>query len=174
MMKKIAIVLFSTLLGTSLYAGKYDTGTKGFLGLEVGAGTVDGDRLGGLKHESDVNAVYGLRFGAQSDEWRATFAFNIFDSSDDDQSVEKALLMVDYFFSGSDSAIRPFVGANVGWFNYESTQVDVSDFLYGGQAGVVYGVSDSIDLDLSYRYSLSASDQVNDMSSIIFGLNYLY
>lgn len=174
MMKKMAIVLMSTVIGTSLYAGNYDTGTKGFLGLEVGAGMVDGDRAAGTKHESDLSPVYGLRFGAQSDEWRATFAFNIFDSSDDDQSVEKSLLMVDYFFAGSESTIRPFVGANVGWFNYESTLVDVSDFLYGGQAGVVVGVSDSIDLDLSYRYSLSASDQVNDMSNIVFGLNYIY
>jgi hypothetical protein len=35
-------------------------------------------------------------------------------------------------------------------------------------------VGESIDLDLSYRYSLSGSERVNDLGSIIFGLNYLY
>jgi opacity protein-like surface antigen len=70
--------------------------------------------------------------------------------------------------------IRPFIGANVGFANYESTLVDATDFIYGGQAGVVVAVGESVDLDLSYRYSLSASNDVNSMGSIVFGLNYLY
>jgi len=172
MIKKMAIVLMSTVIGTSLYAGNYDTVTKGFIGLEVGAATVDGERLGGVFHQGDA-VEYGLRFGAQSDEWRATFAFDYFSSDSDDQNVEKGFLMVDYFLFNSDN-IRPFVGANVGLINYESTLVDATDFVYGGQAGVVVGLGESIDLDLSYRYSLSGSDRVNDLGSIIFGLNYLY
>ncbi|PTB87042.1 hypothetical protein C9925_01975, partial [cyanobacterium G8-9] len=126
-------------------------------------------------HQGDA-VEYGIRFGAQSEEWRATFAFDYFDSSSDDQNVEKAYLLVDYFLFSTDSElnIRPFVGANVGLINYESTLIDATDFVYGGQAGVVVGLDDSIDLDLSYRYSLSGSERVNDMGSIIFGLNYLY
>jgi len=175
MVKKIAAVLLSTMIGSSLYAGNYDTTTKGFLGLEVGYGTVDGERFGGFKHEGDA-VEYGLRFGAQSDEWRATFAFDYFNSSSDDQKVEKGYLLVDYFFFQNDTGmnVKPFVGANIGLMNYESTQVDEADFMYGGQAGVVVGVSESVDLDLSYRYSISASERVNDLGSIVFGLNYLY
>jgi len=173
--KKIAVVLMSTIIGSSLYAGNYDTESKGFLGVEVGYASVDGDRLDGLKHEGSA-VEYGLRFGAQSDEWRATFAFDYFNSDSDDQSVEKGYLMVDYFlFNGSDSInIRPFVGANIGLMNYESTLVDETDFFYGGQAGVIVALGESIDLDLSYRYSLSASTKVNDLGGIVFGLNYLY
>ena len=174
MIKKVTAVLLSTMIGSTLYAGNYDTGTKGFLGLEVGAATVDGDTLLG-KHTGDA-VEYGLRFGAQSNEWRATFAFDYFNSDSDDQNVEKGYLMVDYFFLQSDSElnVRPFVGANVGLINYESTQVDATDFIYGGQAGVVVGVGENVDLDLSYRYSLSGSDKVNDLGSIVFGFNYLY
>ena len=175
MVKKIAAVLISTMIGSSLYAGNYDTGTKGFLGIEVGAATVDGDRFDGFKHEGDA-VEYGLRFGAQSDEWRATFAFDYFNSDGDDQKAEKGYLMVDYFFMQSDTGmnIKPFIGANVGLFNYESTLVDETGFMYGGQAGVIVGVSESVDLDLSYRYSIASSDNVNDFGSIVFGLNYLY
>ena len=175
MIKKMAMVLLSTVIGTSLYAGNYDTGTKGFIGLEVGAATVDGERFGGVFHEGDA-VEYGIRFGAQSDEWRATFAFDYFDSSSDDQNVEKGLFLIDYFFFDSDSTIsvKPFIGANVGLINYESTGVDATDFIYGGQAGILFGMGESIDLDLSYRYSLSGSDRVNNLGSIVFGLNYLY
>ena len=175
MIKKLAMVLIGTLIGTAAYAGNYDSSTKGFIGLEVGSSTVDAERLGGVFHQG--NAVeYGLRFGAQSDEWRATFAFDYFDSSSDDQNVEKGLLMVDYFFFSSDSAynLRPFIGGNVGLINYESTGVDETDFIYGGQAGIIVGIGESVDLDLSYRYSLSGSARVNNLGSIVFGLNYLY
>ncbi len=173
MMKKVAAVLLSTIIGSSLYAGNYDTGTKGFLGLEVGAATVDGDRFDGFKHNG--NAIeYGLRLGAQNEEWRATFALDYYNSGSDDQIMQKGYGMVDYFFTGSDSAVRPFVGANVGYAHYESTLVDENGFLYGGQAGVVVDVGENIDLDLSYRYSLMQVDAVNNTGSIIFGFNYVY
>lgn len=175
MVKRITAVLISTMIGSTLYAGNYDTDTKGFIGLSVGAATVEGERLNDFNHEGS-GSEFGLRFGAQSNEWRATFAFNYFDSEEDDQNVEKGMLMVDYFFmtNSSDIDIRPFIGANVGMINYESTGVDVTDFIYGGQAGVILGLGENIDLDLSYRYSLAGSDQVNNMGSIVFGLNYLY
>jgi len=173
MMKKVVAVLLSTLIGSSLYAGNYDTETKGFLGLEIGAGNVDGDRLDGLKHNGSA-VEYGLRLGAQNEEWRATFVLDYFDSSSDDQTMQKAYGMVDYFFTGSDSLIRPFIGGNIGYAHYESTLVDANGLLYGAQAGVVVGVDENIDLDLSYRYSLMQVDAVNNTGSIVFGFNYLY
>jgi opacity protein-like surface antigen len=174
MLKKLAMVLLSTLLGTSLYAGN-NTATKGFIGLEVGASTVDGETLNNFSHQGD-GVEFGIRFGAQSDAWRATFAYDSFDSSDDDQNVEKGLFMVDYFLFTTDTkvSVTPFVGANVGMINYESTNVEATDFIYGAQAGVIVGVMHNLDLDLSYRYSLSGSERVNDFGSIMFGLNYLY
>ncbi len=175
MIKKIAIVLLCTVLGSSLYAAEQNFGNKGFIGLEVGYGTVDGDIFTGQKHEGDA-VEYGLRLGAQTDEWRTTFAFNYFDSSDDDQTVEKGYLMIDYFFMDSDidTVVRPYIGANLGYANYESTLVDASGMIYGGQVGISMRAGESVDIDLSFRYSLGDVDELNNVSSITLAVNYLY
>ena len=175
-MRKTAAILMGVMLSSFVYAGNSDADSKGFLGLEFGAATVEGERLNDFNHQGSA-VEYGLRLGAQNDEWRATFVFDYFDSTDDDQNVEKGLLLVDYFFFENDESgmsVRPFIGGNVGLVNYESTGVDATDFVYGGQGGVVIGVNENIDFDLSYRYSLSGSEQINNMGSLVFGFNYLY
>jgi len=175
MVKKIAIALLCTALSSSLYAGDQSFGSKGFMGIEVGYGSVDGDIFTGQKRTGDA-AEFGLRLGAQTDEWRTMFVFDHFDSSSDDQTVEKGFLMVDYFFLDSDidTVVKPFIGANVGYANYESTLVDSSGFIYGGQVGIVMRAGESVDIDLSYRYSLGQEDELNNVSSITLGINYLY
>jgi opacity protein-like surface antigen len=174
MIKRIGAALLCTALSTSLYAGD-GMGTKGFLGLEVGAASVKADRYYDFGYEGDA-VEYGLRLGAQSDEWRTTFAYDHYDSSDDDQNIEKVFAMIDYFFMKSDvdTKVKPFIGVNIGYANYESTFVDDSDFFYGGQVGVVVGLIENIDVDLSYRYSLSNSDILDNMGSFVFGISYLY
>lgn len=176
MIKKIAMVFLCTVLGSSLYAENMSTG-KGFIGLEVGYATVQGD-VGGFFSELDRkgDAVeYGLRVGAQTGEWRTMFTLSYYDSGSDDQNIEKGYLMLDYFFLQNDkSAFRPFIGINAGYVNYESTFIDESGFLYGGQAGFVVNVAESIELDLSYRYSLSNADALDHIDNIVFGINYLY
>ncbi len=174
MVRKIAITLMCATLGSSLYAENISYG-KGFVGLEVGAATVQAD-VGGyfnqLDYEGDA-VEYGIRLGAQTDEWRTMLLFDYYDSSDDDQNVEKGYLTVDYLFT-NESAFKPFIGVNVGYMNYESTFIEDDGFLYGGQAGFIVNVAETIDLDLSYRYSLSDAEALDHVGSIIFGLNYLY
>lgn len=178
MIQTVKIALLSTIIGASLYAGNYDSETKGFIGLELGYATVDGQKIfddGLTNFTKGEDVEYGLRIGAQNNEWRATFAFDYYDNVDSDQNVEKALVMADYFFvKNPDATIRPFIGANFGAVNYESTLVDVTDFIYGGQAGVIIKAGESLDVDLSYRYSIAGSEELNDLSSLILGLNYLY
>ena len=174
-MKRTVVALLAGMaLGSAVYA-ESAPGDRKFIGLEVGAGQVQGDTLFAPNHDGDA-VEYGVRLGAQTEEWRTMFIFDYFDSSDDDQSVEKGLLTVDYFIynSGTEMSIRPFIGINVGYANYESTFFDDSGFLYGGQAGVVIGITPQIDLDLSYRYSLSEMDVMDHTSSFTFGFNYLF
>lgn len=175
MVKKIAIVLLCTVLGSSLYAAEQSFGNKGFIGLEVGYGAVDADIFTGQKQKGEA-VEYGIRLGAQADEWRTMFVYDYFDSDDDDQTVQKGFLMVDYFFMESDidTVVRPYIGANIGYAKYESTLVDESGMLYGGQLGVVMRAGESVDIDLSYRYSWHQQDAVNNVSSITLGINYLY
>lgn len=174
-MKRTVTALLTGMVLTSAVYAESAPGDRKFIGLEVGAGQVQGDTLFAPNHDGDA-VEYGVRLGSQTEEWRTTFLFDYFDSSDDDQSVEKGLLTIDYFIynSGTEMSVRPFIGLNVGYANYESTFFDDSGFLYGGQAGVVIGITPQIDLDLSYRYSLSEMDVMDHTSSFTFGFNYLF
>jgi len=175
MMKKTVMAFVAGMaLASSVYA-ESAPGDRKFLGLEVGAGMVQGNTLVDFNHEGTA-VEFGIRLGAQTDEWRTTFAFDYFDSSDDDQNVEKLIATVDYFIynSGGETSVRPYVGINLGYANYESSFIDSSGFLYGGQAGVVVGITPQIDLDISYRYSLSEMDEMDHIGSVMFGINYLF
>ncbi len=188
MVKKIVTGILAIALTGSLYAENYSEGKK-FIGLELGYATVQGD-VGGffpgdiIRDYEGSDIEFGIRLGAQDEEWRTMLLFNYFDGDEDGykQNYEKGLLSIDYFFlSSNQSNFQPFLGLNVGYINYESTDnIDMSGFIYGGQAGVVFSVTDYIDLDLMYRYSLSNATQddrdasLDHVGSIVFGINYLY
>jgi opacity protein-like surface antigen len=183
MYKKIATTfLCATVLGSGLYAEN-----KPFIGLEVGYATVQGDVSGFFPGDiirdyegSDVE--YGFRLGLQNESWRTTLVFNYFDSTSDGhkQNYEKGLISVDYFILNEmDNPLKPYIGANVGYINYESTDnIDMSGAIYGAQAGFVYSMTDNIDLDLMYRYSLSSATQddrdasLDHVGSVVIGLNF--
>jgi len=182
MLKKVAMTLLCMTLGSTLYAGEDIFTSKTFVGLEVGYAEVQGD-VGYLVDDmeiiepdfvGDYDVEFGIRIGAQNDEWRTTFIFDYYDSSDNDQNIEKGYLTLDYFLFSNGSALKPYIGVNVGYANYESTFVDDSGFLYGGQAGIVIDVAEMINLDLSYRYSLSDADALDHIGSIVFGVNYIF
>jgi opacity protein-like surface antigen len=185
MMKKgIVAIIFGMIVGSSLYAENYSEGKK-FLGLEVGAAQIQGgvylDILDPYSYDqfyegSDV--TYGLRFGAQNDKYRTMILFDYYDNTDEDQNLQMGLVTIDYYVMSQDAAsftIKPFIGINVGYMRYESTLVDDSDFVYGGQAGLVASISENIDIDLSYRYSLTWETEAMDhFGAAMLGLNYLY
>jgi len=179
MVKKIAVTLLSAALGSSLYAGNISQ-SESFIGLEVGAATIQANTAGffGEPNYEGTDVEYGLRLGAQYNEWRTMFVFDYFDSTDDNQNYEKGFISVDYFFlnSGTESAsFRPYIGLNAGYMNYESSpDIDENGFLYGGQVGFAYRVTDSIDLDLLYRYSLTDTAETDHIGSVVFGINYIY
>ncbi len=189
MVKKIGIALLCASLGSTLYAGDNISESRPFIGLELGYSTVQGD-VGGffpgdiIKDYEGSDIEYGIRLGAQKEEWRTTLSFNYFDGDEDGrkQNYEKGLVSFDYFFLNSeDSKFKPFLGANVGYLNYESTNdIDMSGLVYGAQTGVVFSITDSIDMDLLYRYSLSNATQddhdagLDHIGGVVFGLNYIY
>ncbi len=189
MVKKIAVALLCTALGTSLSARDDISQSKPFIGLEIGYATVQGD-VGGffpgetLRDYEGSDVEFGVRIGAKKDEWRTTLSFTYFDGEEDGkkQNYGLGLASFDYFFlSSNQSNFQPFLGVNVGYINYESTNdIDMSGFMYGGQAGVLFSITENIDLDVMYRYSLSNATQddrdasLDHIGSIIFGINYVY
>ncbi|KYJ86334.1 outer membrane beta-barrel protein [Sulfurovum riftiae] len=181
MMKKVVIALLCVTLGSTLYAGDIFT-SKTFIGLEVGYAEVQGD-VGHMEGDmvviepdfkGDNDVEFGVKIGAQNDQWRTTFIFDYYDSSDNDQNIEKGYLTLDYFVLEKESTVRPYIGVNVGYANYESSYVDDSGFLYGGQAGIVLEAGEMINIDLGYRYTLSDADALDHIGSIVFGVHYMF
>ncbi len=181
MVKKIAIAFFSMVLSSTLYAENISESST-FIGLEVGYAEVQGDvgyLLGDMaviqpNFVGDYDVEFGIKIGAQRDQWRTTFIFDYYDSADNDQNVEKGYLTIDYFVLEKESAVRPYIGLNVGYASYESTFVEDSGFLYGAQAGIVLGIAEMVNLDLGYRYSLSDADALDHIGSAVFGINYIF
>jgi hypothetical protein len=182
MMKKLVIILLCIVSWNALNANDDVFTSKTFIGLEVGYAEVQGDvgRLEGdmvviepnFKGDNDVE--FGVRIGAQNEQWRTTFIFDYYDSSDNDQNIEKGYLTLDYFVLEKESTVRPYIGVNIGYANYESSYVEDSGFLYGAQAGIVLEAGDMINLDLGYRYTLSDLDALDHIGSIVFCVHYLF
>ena len=182
MVKKMGMVLLYVILGSTLFANDYSSNSKTFIGLEVGYAEVQGD-VGYMINDAaiiepnftgDSDVEFGFRIGAQNDEWRTTLIFDYYDSADNDQNIEKGYLTIDYFLLKNESEFRPYIGANIGYASYESTFVEDSGLLYGGQAGIVVNIAEVIDLDLGYRYSLSDAEALDHIGSVLFGVNYIF
>ena len=175
MVKKIGTVLLSVLLGNSLYAGNLSEGEK-FIGVEVSISEVQGDGPSDLSANISNGTSIGLRLGAQNEEWRTMVGLTYFDA--EGRNVERLYGSIDYFFLGSDTdeswVIKPFIGVNIGYANYESEEVDQDGMVYGGQAGAVVNVLDNLSADIGYRYSLSTSAAFDHTGDVVFGFNYQY
>ena len=175
MVKKIGIVLLSTLLGNSLYAANLSEGEK-FIGVEVSISEVQGDGPSDVANNISNGTSIGLRLGAQNEEWRTMVGLTYFDA--EGRNVERLYGSIDYFFLTSDTGesfvFKPFIGVNVGYANYESTEVDQDGMVYGGQAGVVVNALDNLSIDVGYRYSLSSSPAFDHTGDVVFGFNYQY
>jgi len=192
MVKKIGIALLCAVLGTSLQAREDISTSNLFIGLEIGSTKADSsaellvvDRFGNEAASLDkITAVgdsaieYGIRLGAEKDDWRTTIAYSYLNDDTDgfEETMHKGWLLLDYFIwsSGSDSYnVKPYLGAHIGYLGYEATVydpnfdvnqvlMDDTGFFYGGQAGLALIISDVVELDISYRYSFTSIDDVVD------------
>jgi len=219
MVKKIAIALLCTALGTSLYAREDISKSDIFIGLEIGSTKIDSstkvfltddedDIIGDpAKYDGGSEIEYGIRIGAEKDEWRTTLLYSYYNNDDEgiEETMHKGSLLLDYFIWSSDSIdynVKPYIGLNVGYMSYEASgdllgegnqvYADDSGLFYGAQAGIAMTISEVVQLDLSYRYSLIAMDDSEDekylgsdewlnsvnsldnMGSIVFSVNYFY
>ncbi len=180
MKKSITIPCIAMILGASAYAGDMAISER-ILGVEINAAQIqadtNGDGIFGEANHDGSDVEYGIRIGAQMNEWRTMLVLNYFDSSDDDQNYEKGMITLDYMFLADQGKIQPFqpyIGLNVGYMNYESTDIDENGVLYGGQVGFAYRLTGNVGLDLSYRYSLTEADRTDHIQSVVFGVNYIY
>jgi len=172
MLGKLGMIFLCTSLISSIYAREISESVP-FIGAELGIAKVQGSQPSDTSNDQS----YGLRVGAQNEQWRTTITLNYFDSNK--HNVEKLFLSVDYFFLKSDTIgdypLYPYFGTNLGYANFESTGgADANGLLYGAQAGIILNITEDIGFDIGYRYSLSASDELDHTSDVIFSLNYQY
>jgi opacity protein-like surface antigen len=174
-MKKLGIVssvlVGAAVLTSGVQAGEISIGEK-IIGLEIGSGTIEADTLIGGYDTRGTDVEYGIRLGAQNDEWRTLLILDYYDNSDDDQEYFKGLVSFDYLLT--ESEFKPFIGINLGYLDYTSTGNDDSGFLYGGQLGVLYRAAENVQVDVTYRYSFVEADHVNHVEDIVFGVNYIF
>lgn len=173
MFSKIFLVIIVTV---TLSYSVDDFSSERLLGIEVGYANTSIPRNGVQVSSNDVEV--GLRIGAQNDEWRTTLRANFLEANGRD--YQRVMLDFDRFVWESlyetDSVVfKPFLGAHVGWLRY-TDDVSLSDngLAYGGQMGLAINVLNQVDFDLSYRYTVTDMESVDDIGSFVFGVNYIY
>jgi len=212
MVKRIGIALLCAILGTSLQAREDISTSKLFVGLELDwtktNTSVDFVGAPELGFDTSDHAVieYGIRLGAEKEDWRTTLLYTYGNDDKDglEETMHKGSMLLDYFLMnwGSKSfGAKPYIGAHVGYMSYELTDnslrgtnldlkvADDSGIFYGGQVGIAMTIKEVIQLDLSYKYSLTMLEEMSydslrssyllesnldNMGTIAFSVNYFY
>jgi hypothetical protein len=151
--------------------------SKAFIGFEIAGTNLDSNSSAG------TNISYGIRVGAQNDEWRTTLLYNYYNNTDlgIEETTNQGSFNLDYFLWAMETSslqIKPFVGLHVGYMNYEwllnGVGVDESDVFFGGQVGISLEVINVVELDLGYKYSKTNINTLDNLGSFFLGLNYFY
>ena len=153
-----------------------DFSSERLLGIEVGYTTVN-TKNGGVFDKSSSNPEFGLKLGAQNEEWRTTLHLNFMKT--EERSYQKAMIDFDRFVWASlyktDSIVfKPYLGGHIGWLRYSDDLSSANGLAYGGQMGLTLNVLNEVDFDLGYRYTLTDIENVDDIGSFNFSVNYLY
>jgi len=220
MVKKLGMVLLCAALGTTLYARDDISKSNLFVGLELESTKADATTeffdvniplYPKLESSSSSVIEYGFRVGAEKENWRTTLLYTYYNNEDGglEETMHKGSMLLDYFIWSSGTTeynVKPYLGAHVGYMSYtasgpvdlgngelaSATWADDSGLFYGGQAGIAMTMSEVIQLDLSYKYSLTTLDSIevplplvsgqptravtelDNMGSIAFSINYFY
>ena len=173
--KRVGALLLSGLIASSLYGAEITESQK-FIGVDIAVTEVQGDGPSEFSKNLSNGTSFGFHVGAENEKWRTTVGLQYFDA--EGRNVEKLYGLIDYFFLSNQMTdsliIKPYMGINIGYANYESNEFDGNGFLYGGQGGVVLDLTEELTLDASYRYSLSSALVFDHSQDIVFGFNYKY
>ena len=173
MFNKIFLV---TLLSLSFSHATDKFSSERLLGIDVGYNNINFSKNSNDK--SVRGPELGVKIGAQNDEWRTMLSGNFF--TKDGHKYQKVMLQIDRFvweslYEKNSIVFKPYLGTHIGWLRYtDQLSLTDSSLVYGGEAGLAWNVLDEVDFDLSYHYSVTDSDKIDDISSVVFGVNYIY
>jgi len=101
--------------------------------------------------------VFGIRGGMQNNVWRTIFTYE--SNFDEYQSfiLEVDRTVVAGLFGDRG---RIYLGASGGWAKDDSDPYDTDGYIYGGNIGFMYYLSDRLDMDIGYRYMYFNKDDI--------------
>ncbi|MBU0716076.1 MAG: hypothetical protein KJ964_12030 [Verrucomicrobia bacterium] len=171
-MKKLAIVVvlsLATIIGS--YAQMLSQGTK----------------------ELDISGNFDPKGAAGTQIWTA-LGFGYFVADNLELAVAGAFIYDDYEIGYHPAVgaqynfdlgckLVPFIGLNLGWGIWDYKDVENTDgFVYGGEVGVKYFITESLALSASIDYDLSTGDiwmekdgkMVDNNWGVAWGLRYFF
>ena len=179
MFKKALIPLMVAGMALGAQAGDYAVEanpSQVFVGFDAGYSQVQGSHLTDANYKTG-GVAYGLRLGAQNTEWRTMVTVDRFMNKEAGYLLGQ--IHTDYLFHILDGytamGIKPFLGLNGGYGNYEAKGgIDENGLTYGGEAGVIFDATENIDIDLMAQYSLSSAAAFDHAANVKMGINYKY
>ncbi|MBU4000722.1 MAG: outer membrane beta-barrel protein [Proteobacteria bacterium] len=137
---------------TEDYAGELGFDTGYLVGVSVGSTIMDTFRVEGEfeYRNSDVQAT-----GLEGEDTLKTMA----------------LMVNGYYDFKTDSALTPYVGAGIGYARHDVDDLNVDDtvFAYQGSLGVAWTLCETMDLDLGYRYFVTADPDLDKDGLLVDG-----
>lgn len=184
------LFLFTSLFG--------EQETFPFIGVTVATHTVDLRPIATQKPNrpknpsSETERTFGVQYGVQTQDFRTTVSV---EGNNDFQSID---VEVDYIFMDSmfgTAKVRPYVGATLGYVRYNqkliaqyndnrvlddelndrNTTISNTNGFYGLDLGLLFYITDQIDLDVSYHYYyMDRLEPLDSMSGGTFAFHYFY
>lgn len=178
-MKKIALL---GLLSVAVMANESGL----YVGAEVGSTHTKTSTIAasGTTHYNSTRVSEAINIGYYlNDNSRAYVAYQR-TGAKENASIPKStnIYSVGYDYLFGTSALKPFVGAILGYTTYTDGYFKVNGMAYGAQAGVDYKINDKISIDAGYRYLDSnanatynnAEQPMDSFQTFFVGANYKF
>jgi opacity protein-like surface antigen len=165
--KKLIVLLAMLIAAASAQAKEEFT----FVGVGAMAGTMKFEDDVATSDDTDLNTV-SLRIGKQTHRARTIFEI---DYTGDYVGTG---LFIDYipfdtFFN--TPKLRPYIGLHAQYLRYDDDIIDEDGFGIGTQTGFMFYTTESVDLDLSYRYTfIRNSDDLDSNYGFNISLHYFF
>jgi len=172
MKKNLTKVVLATLIAAApLAASDFTYNTNSLFALEGGYNSMNEDGAGGGLDLADNFGSFGLKLGAESQNYRIFVNANYEAISNFDYAYLYGVAL-QYKFNFTESA-NFFLGVNGGYANMKHENgLKISDPYFGGDAGFNFHASELIDLELAARVNLVDNNLVDNIvtgyASIIF------
>jgi hypothetical protein len=184
------IFLFSTLFA--------EQESFPFLGITISTQTVDlkpiatklPNRFNNPATFEKIN--FGIQYGVQTKDYRTTFTA---EGNSDFQSIDVEVDIMPFDTLFGTPKIRPYIGGTLGYMHYDetlitqfndnlisenlakdkNTTIATSHGYYGLDFGLLFYLTDNIDLDVGYHYYfMDILKPLDTMRGTTFSLHYFY